>query len=281
MPRKLAIVTGGTAGLGLETSKELAKLGYDLVITGRSSTKAVEARASIISQAPAAEVIWYQLDQSDLNEIVDFCDWIGERKWNLLVNNAGAKIERPHKLTRQGFEWHIGVNHLSHLFLTQLLVSKAQPAARVVFVSSIVAAGARFETDIDYSICTPSVAYRDSKLGNLVSAIKIGELLSENGSDITVTAAHPGFAKASSYGTRFTRFAEAILAQSASRGAQTIVAACFAPAGSYIAPRLLQLWGRPAEVSHPRVAIDELKSERIWQFALEDLRKYRATLTGH
>ncbi len=276
MSKKLAIVTGGTAGIGLETAIALAKSGFDLVITGRSKFKAESALEKLSVAASNAKVDWVELDLSDLDSVRFFSRWLGSRKWDLLVNNAGAKVERPFKTTKQGFEWHIGVNHIAHLFLSQVLVNRGRDGARIVFVSSIVARRSSGMLLNNYESQSPGVAYRDSKLANLVTAINLGKALAENDLDITVTMAHPGFTRASAYGTKLIRAAEVVLAQPASTGAKPVISACFSEANTYWGPKYFELWGPPTQVNLPESVVSAVDKGEIWSDSLGEIRRYLA-----
>ena len=69
MSEKLAIITGGTAGIGLETAIALAQSGYDLVITGRSKSKGEAALAKLSQAATNRKVEWVEQDLSDLESV--------------------------------------------------------------------------------------------------------------------------------------------------------------------------------------------------------------------
>lgn len=276
MSEKLAIITGGTAGIGLETAIALAQSGYDLVITGRSKSKGEAALAKLSQAATNRKVEWVEQDLSDLESVRSFSRWLGCRKWDLLVNNAGAKVERPYKLTKQGYEWHIGVNHYAHLFLSQALVNRGKKGARIVFVSSIVAKWSKGEILDDYSRLSPGMAYRDSKLANLVAAINLGRLLSENNVKITVTMAHPGFTRASAYGNKLIRLCELLLAQKSSAGAKPVVSACFSEPDVYWAPKWFELWGPPTQLQLPESAVLAVDRGKLWADSLSRIRMYLA-----
>lgn len=264
MKRTLAIITGGTSGIGFNTAWGLAVRGNNLLITGRSEVKGLKARNALRVAFPELDIDFAPLDLADFEQIAAFAKRNGQKKWDLLVNNAGAKIERPFRETGQGFEWHVGVNHLGHLHLTQLLLPLANTDARIVFVSSIVARSGQLNLGKNYRGLAPSLAYRDSKLLNLVSAQELQLELAAKESSITVTAAHPGFAMAEPYGTAVTRFAEILLAQSSKRGALPVIAACYAPGGTYWGPRFFELWGRATRISIPKSAHPSAERTKAW-----------------
>lgn len=237
--QKLAIVTGGNTGLGKQTAIRLAGAGFKIVLGCRNIQKGNETAAHLSKSNPAIKVEVRHLDLADLDSVANFAR-NQKFTWDLLVNNAGAKIEHPAKKTMQGYEWHIGVNHLGHFALTSDLWSKASATARVVTVSSIVARNGElnfFSKDSEFSA---SIQYANSKLMNLAFATALARKLA--GSTRSSTAAHPGFARAEAYGNVGVRIAEYLFAQSAKSGSIPIFEACFSNNGAYLAPRVMELW---------------------------------------
>lgn len=263
--QKLAIVTGGNTGLGKQTALRLAKEGFDLVIACRNQSSGEAAAKEILQLNPSRKIEVGQLDLSDLDSVSSFAKQQNS-SWNLLVNNAGAKIERPHKLTKQGFEWHIGVNHLGHFALTADLWPLAASDAKVVSVSSIVAR--QGSLNLEPNEINASAQYADSKLMNLVFALMLSEKVA--GSKRSANAAHPGFARADAYGNWKIRLAEYLFAQSAKAGSRPIFDACLAGNGQYLVPKFFELWGNTSEARPQLPSGQEL--ENFW--------KKSETLTG-
>jgi NAD(P)-dependent dehydrogenase (short-subunit alcohol dehydrogenase family) len=270
----LAIVTGSNTGLGFETALSLASSGFEVVITSRSPVKGQEAVARISRVHPAAKVSTLELDLASLQSIEDFVTAFRAKfgKWNLLVNNAGAKVLSNYSTTDFGVEYHYGVNAVGHFALTMELLKNRSDQARVVSVASIIARFAPSSlgpsgSDDSYQ---PGASYSASKLSNLAFALELERLL---GSDsFSSVAAHPGFARAEPYGPKATQFFESFLAQSAKSGAKPIVEAATnmdLPGGSYLGPKYLELWGEPALAKiPPRLTSSELESN--WKI-LEEL----------
>ena len=260
-----AIVTGSNSGLGFHTAAALAKKNYSVVLAVRSEARGALAASQLMSRVPGCDVTVAKLDLSSFQSIEQFVEDQGAQEWDLLVNNAGAKIERPFKTTQDGFEWHIGVNHLGHFALTAGLWGLRARHARVVTVSSIVARGARLlaENSLESSF-HESRAYADSKLLNLMFAQQLSRAIDGAGISAASVAAHPGFARAEPYGTKLTRAAEYVLAQPASKGAESIIEACSGKNGDYFAPRVFQLWGGPSRIKVPDSASNLNDLRNIW-----------------
>lgn len=264
--QKTAIVTGGNAGLGFETAKRLISAGFKVLIACRNLEKGTHAQKLLQEISPTSEILLTQLNLEDLGSIEKFASEISF-KWDLLINNAGAKIERPMKLTKQGFEWHVGVNHLGHFALTGLLLKKAKAGASVVTVSSIVAR----KGNLDFEMQNPfneRQAYANSKLMNVIFAQALSKRFEQT--DLKSIAAHPGFARANPYGNKFVRTAEYAFAQSAKLGAGSIWEATKAENGEYIGPRFFELWG----------AADKARIPEVEYSAIENFWKRSEELTG-
>lgn len=260
-----AIVTGSNSGLGFHTAAALARDKYVVVLAVRSKVRGTIAAEKLRQAIPGCQIEVALLDLSSLQSIDAFISEQGNHEWDLLVNNAGAKIERPFKTTQDGFEWHIGVNHFGHFALTSGLWRSRAEFARVVTVSSIVANGATLKPENSSpKTFEEGKAYADSKLLNLMFAQQLSRLINESGLQAASVAAHPGFARAQPYGTRLTRVAELALAHSASKGAESIIEACNGQNGQYFAPRVFQLWGGPKKIHIPKSARDLDLLDRYW-----------------
>lgn len=270
---KTAVITGSSKGLGFSTARGLALRGFDrIVITSRSQSAADQAAIELRESFPSrlsVEFIPIAVDLSDLHDVDRFATKVMRETgaWDLLINNAGAKIEKPVKLTKQNFEWHYGVNHLAHFALTGLLLEKANSAARVVSVSSIVARSGNPVLWSDPTQATVGELYAASKLANLVFALELNRRLTPLG--LSAAAAHPGFARASSYGNKGIRIAEYIFAQNSNNGALPIIAAAGDNAGgAYFGPRMFELWGKPAAAKLPDAA-SECLGGQLWKLSQE------------
>jgi NAD(P)-dependent dehydrogenase (short-subunit alcohol dehydrogenase family) len=136
---RTAIVTGGNAGLGLETVRALAVTGaYSHIIAAsrrpdaaRQAVSDIDAHGATIEVAP--------LDLASLDSIRAFpaaLDALGAPPVGALICNAGVQIVDGTRFTADGFEETFAVNVLGHFLLTRLLLDRLTPNARVIFVSS-------------------------------------------------------------------------------------------------------------------------------------------------
>jgi NAD(P)-dependent dehydrogenase (short-subunit alcohol dehydrogenase family) len=193
---KTALVTGASAGLGIETAKTLAAAGARVVMLARDPDKLAAAAAGISEQQADAQLETQLLDLADLASVRAAADSLLQRfpQIHLLVNNAGV-MACPLQRTADGFELQFGTNHLGHFLLTCLLVPAlvAAAPARVVNLSS---AGHKFG-GIDFE--DPNYLQRDyekwsaygqSKTANALFSLALDSRLSGRG--VNALAVHPG-----------------------------------------------------------------------------------------
>lgn len=196
---KTIIVTGGNSGLGFASVKAFAAKGAHVVLACRSREKGEMAKAEIEQQNTGGRIEVAELDLADLASISRFAEEFRQKhsRLDVLLNNAGI-MTPPYFHTRDGFEGHMGTNHLGHFALTGHLLPVLQetPKSRVVNVSSLAHQGGSmnfdnllFEQGKGYS---PIKAYSRSKLANLLFTYELQRFFEENGIDSTAVAAHPG-----------------------------------------------------------------------------------------
>lgn len=277
----LAIITGANTGLGFETARGLLGLGYQVVITSRDLDRGSTATAKLKAEYPQVVVSMLPLDLASQESIGSFVKSFAAAfgKWDVLVLNAGAKVLANYQQTSSGIEYHFGVNAVGHFALAADLLAYRAEVSRVVSVSSIVA---RFAPQTlgpsgSASSYSAGASYAASKLSNYLFAM---ELENRFGSEVfNSLAAHPGFARAEPYGPSSTRFFESFLAQSAAKGALPIIEAASSSSlagGSYRVPKILELWGSPAEGIVPKITSPKTLKQN-WEI-LESLSGKTLTL---
>jgi NAD(P)-dependent dehydrogenase (short-subunit alcohol dehydrogenase family) len=189
---RVAIVTGGNAGLGFETARLLAERGAKVVLAVRDVEKGKRA-----AQRMTGKVDVQALDLSSLASIKLAAEDLRSAypRIDLLINNAGV-MYTPRQTTADGFELQFGTNHLGHFALTGLLLECLLPVSgsRVVTVSST---GHRIQAAIHFDDLqfersySRMAAYGQSKLSNLLFTYELQRRLASYGTTIAV-AAHPG-----------------------------------------------------------------------------------------
>lgn len=189
---KRYLVTGVSAGLGIETARALASHGAHVVGAVRDLDKAREATANL--PGVAARLDFVELDLADLASVRACSDSLLSEgaPFDAIIANA-AIMACPFGRTKDGFELQFGTNHLGHFVLINRLLPLLKTGSRVVVVSS---AGHRFsDVDLDdpgfeRTEYTPFTAYGRSKTANILFAVELDRRHRESG--IRAAALHPG-----------------------------------------------------------------------------------------
>jgi retinol dehydrogenase 12 len=191
---KLALVTGGNFGIGLETCKGLAIRGADIIILARDKFKAEQAIQGM-NLVSSTKVDFIQCDLADLESVIAATDEVSlkwsNRKVDLLIANAGI-VPNRYSQSVQGFEFSFAVNVLGHHALIKNLYihSKFSSTARIVMLTGDIYFLARESTpDFKYEGKKGNrEAYSRSKLGNLWWVKEWSKRYTE----IDAYAVHPG-----------------------------------------------------------------------------------------
>ncbi|HNI34111.1 MAG TPA: oxidoreductase [Microthrixaceae bacterium] len=280
---RVAVVTGANSGIGLETTRALAKHGATVVMAVRSPERGESAAADIAATVPGARLELQRLDLASLESVADAASAIRDRyeHIDLLVNNAGV-MYTDRELTPDGFELQFGTNHLGHFAFTLRLLDRliATGDSRVVTVGSL---GHWFPFAFDLDDLSARkrynrfAAYSRSKLANLMFAFELQERLAALGEGTFSVAAHPGGSDTELAnhvpGMGFMRKRMSFLAQSAAMGALPTLRAATDPSvvgGQYVGPdRFLQTRGNPIIVGSSRRSRDRSLRQRLWQVSEE------------
>ena len=285
---RVAVVTGGNSGLGLETVRQLVGRGATVVMAARDLDKAAQAEEDISSTWPEARVEVEQLDLASLQSVHHFAGRVVSRhpRLDLLFNNAGV-MATPEGITTDGFETQFGTNHLGHFALTALLgpALLSTPGGRVVMTTSTGRYLAR-----RYDLSNPHLrgryqpweAYGISKRANLQFALELDRRLQAAGSPARALAADPGFSNTELQSTSARlsggvtqRLAHAVVSrtgQSAAQGALTLLRAGTDPGaegGTLYRPRWV--WGGPPVVGGigPRFRRPQ-ELARLWEVSEQE-----------
>ncbi|MEV7144092.1 SDR family NAD(P)-dependent oxidoreductase [Streptomyces tauricus] len=186
---RLAIVTGGYSGLGLETTRALSKAGARVVVPARRPAVAEEAVAGI----DGVEVD--ELDLGDLESVRAFADRFlaSGRTVDLVIDNAGI-MACPETRVGPGWEAQFATNHLGHFALVNRLWPAIAPGgARIVSVSST----GHHTSDIrwddphwNHGAYDKWEAYGQAKTANVLFAVRLDALGKDSG--VRAFALHPG-----------------------------------------------------------------------------------------
>lgn len=282
LTEKTIAITGGNSGIGYEAARMLGARGATVTILCRNREKAEAAVASLKTAAPAGKFDYVLLDLADLSSVRIADKKLRERysKIDSLINNAGIMMVPKRELTVDGFETQFGVNHLGHFAFAGLLSDLVEAAGgRFVAVASLMH---RYCPRIPFDNLmlergyTPTRAYAQSKLANLIYALELNRRLEETGCTARSYACHPGYSDTNLQSTGPSRFVAAIMkpmnaifAQPASRGAIPTVlcaAGLEAEAGGYYGPAGFQEMTGPVGAARiGRQARDESAAAHLWE----------------
>jgi NAD(P)-dependent dehydrogenase (short-subunit alcohol dehydrogenase family) len=192
---KRILVTGVSAGLGVETARTLAAHGAMVVGAARDLQKARRATEVVVAgAAPRGGLELVALDLASLASVRAAADALvaAGKPFDLVIANAGV-MACPKGTTADGFETQFGTNHLGHFVFVNRIASLLKPGARLVNLSS---AGHRFaDVDLDdpnfeRTPYAEFVAYGRSKTANILFAVEFDRRY--RGKGIRATAVHPG-----------------------------------------------------------------------------------------
>jgi NAD(P)-dependent dehydrogenase (short-subunit alcohol dehydrogenase family) len=192
---KRVLVTGVSAGLGVETARALAAHEAQVVGAARDLAKAHGATEQVRAQAAGGGSLQLvQLDLASLDSVRRCADGLlAEGKpFDLLIANAGI-MACPKGVTADGFETQFGTNHLGHFVLVNRIASLLRSGSRLVNLSS---AGHRFadvdlqDPNFEHTPYAEFVAYGRSKTANVLFAVEFDRRHKARG--VRATAVHPG-----------------------------------------------------------------------------------------
>jgi len=193
---KRVLVTGVSAGLGVETARVLAAHGADVVGAARDLTKA-EGATAVVREAAAksgGSLALVELDLANLKSVRACADALvaDGRAFDLVIANAGV-MAPPFGKTADGFETQFGTNHLGHFVLINRIASLLKAGSRVV---SLASSGHRFsdvnleDPNFETTEYVPFEAYGRSKTANILFAVEFDRRHKDRG--VRAAAVHPG-----------------------------------------------------------------------------------------
>lgn len=243
------LLTGGSVGIGRATLVELVRKGARVIFTGRDVASVRNLTIPAVLAAlvqdqqtglswPKAESlaqwekeiksgswddqgnytssrIWFRkVDFADLRQIEELAKWVKSlgQQIHIMINNAGSMFT-GNKLSAQGYDMAMGVNHFAHYYLTELLFSQLAEECRVINVASSIVDlpfVSRVSEDIDWEAFLgvggtkggPFNAYANSKLANIMFTVGLQEILNKKKKKAKAVSLHPGVV-ASEFSTRW------------------------------------------------------------------------------
>jgi NAD(P)-dependent dehydrogenase (short-subunit alcohol dehydrogenase family) len=294
----VALVTGASSGLGLETARALAARGARVVMLARDRDKLERAAAGLEEAGLPGTLDTALLDLADLDRVRSAAATLLDLypRVDLLINNAGV-MACPLQRTAQGFEMQFGTNHLGHFLLTGLLVPALLEGARQgadVRVVNLSSAGHRFGA-VDFE--DPNYrqraydkwqAYGQAKTANILFTVGLDARLAGQG--VRAFAVHPGMIQTelgrhldeADIAAIRERAATASRADGAAGGFKSIPQGAATTVYAATSPDLAGLGGRYLEdcqLAAPAreggaggvqdYAVDPALAERLWQLSEE------------
>jgi NAD(P)-dependent dehydrogenase (short-subunit alcohol dehydrogenase family) len=187
---KRVVVTGATNGVGLGTSRALAKAGAHVILAVRNTELGKQRATEMSAMGGSTAVV--KLDLADLSSVRAFADLI-DRPVDILINNAGALTDRRTE-TVDGFEMTLGTNLLGPFALTNLLLPKVR--SQIINVGSDAHRSATLRLDdlhLRRHKWTRLGAYAQSKLAVMLWGLELDRRLRAAGSPIVTQLTHPGW----------------------------------------------------------------------------------------
>jgi NAD(P)-dependent dehydrogenase (short-subunit alcohol dehydrogenase family) len=298
MDGRTCLVTGGTSGIGLATSIELARRGATVVVSGRSRERGERAAESIRSVTGNPGVEYLCADLSSQAGVSNLATEFLARhdRLHVLINNAGA-LYALRRENADGIEMTLAVNHLAPFLLTTLLldVLKASAPSRIINVGSeahrdvdgldfddLQAKGGNLfgryprseATSIFFSLVLPwahpgFLQYARTKLAGVLFTRELARRL--EGTGVTANVANPGlvvsgFADGNGvYGWFMRRYAKSRGVR-VEQGARTLVHLAAAPLVEGVSG---QYFTNEQRVECSKAAEDAVAAERLWRVSQE------------
>lgn len=293
LDNKTYLVTGTNSGLGFHIAESLAFRGATVYLGGKREDAVDKAILSIKSEIENAKLHKVIFNLADLEDVQRTAQRLLEQNIILdgLINNAGV-LGVPYTKSKQGHELHFAVNHLGHFLLSQKLIPLLEKSAgRVVNMSSYGYLNAKGDLNPDpkREEYMRMQRYFESKLYNVLFALKFNKQSEQTHSEVKAYLAHPGLSATTLFPTMKTvpmagtigKFFLNILGQNAAMGALGAVYAATSPTA-----KINKLYGpkngkgEPSQKGYPEeIEIDrrlatEDRVEELWQTSLKLTQQY-------
>ena len=274
MEDKVALITGGTSGIGKAAATALAAMGAEVVVSGRNKERGEAAVGEIRHESVSEKVSLMLADLAVQAEVRGLAQAFKERhdRLDVLVNNAGV-IQSKRTETPDGIESTLAVNHLAPFLLTNLLLDllKESAPSRIITVSSEARRGA----EIDFDDLQSERRYRAfpvygmTKLANILFTYELAERL--EGTGVVANCLHPGSVNTNfannnrSLGTLIFRAFKPFM-RTPEQGADTVVYLAVSPETGKMTGRYLTDRKVISSYEEPH---DVLAQKRLWEVSEE------------
>jgi len=258
---KTILITGSTDGIGKQTALDLAKMGATVLLHGRNPARADKVLHEIKKTTGNNRIGVFIADLSSLKQVRNLSGQVLKKheRLDVLINNAGV-YETMHRISEDGFEMTLAVNHLAPFLLTLLLLDLIKKSApcRIINVSSQVhASSIDFENLNAEKHYSAYEAYSQSKLCNVLFTYELAERL--KGTGITVNCLHPGVID-----TKLLKAGWGMGGSPVTQGAKTSVYLATAPELSTVTGKYFKNM-KPTKSS--RISYDAKIRKRLWEIS--------------
>lgn len=281
-----AVITGGSKGLGFETTQSLLALGVRVIVGSSSPKRAAMAKQRLFEKHPNGQVEFLPLDLRCMSSVKSFAEEVIARTAtvDLLICNAGVMMV-PYSQTEDGFESHLSVNYLGHCLLTALLLPRlasagtARKMARIVNVTSCVhkAASISFDDLQSKRWYSPYHGYAQSKLAQVMFTESLARHLRSGGLPVSVNCVHPGIVDTDLYQmVTWSPLVSGLFFRTPTEGAETTLYAALSPAMEGVSGYYLE---DCALANSSCEARDRASQDRLWEMTWACLRPWLAEAT--
>ncbi|WP_100012764.1 SDR family oxidoreductase [Lentibacillus sediminis] len=274
---KTAIVTGANSGMGLATTIDLARKGIHVVMACRNEEKGKTALEEARKKSRTPHIDMMLLDLASLQSVRDFVDEFKTRydRLDIIINNAGVVTPKRAE-TKDGFELEMGVNHLGHFLLTNLLLEQLKESedGRIVIISSGAHKWGNIHFDDPHMEKGFNIfkGYGQSKLANVLFMKELDKRLRTT--NVTVNAVHPGAVSTGLGIDRETGFGKGIVRllrpffQTPAEGANTAV---HLAVDSHLRHLSGKYFHNHDEAAVSKRAEDEMLARRLWEWSVREV----------
>ena len=278
---KTYVITGANAGAGFEATRVFLSKGAKVVMMNRNADKSIAAIATLKQEFGSdAEVTFVRMDLAVLDSVREAAAEILTTVPHIhaLICNAAIAQVAKQKITVDGFESQLGVNHFGHFLLSGLLFERVEESSgRIVVVGSnaykMGLKKIQFE-DLNFdNNYTAWNSYAQSKLAQMMFAYELQRRVQAAGKSVQVQVCHPGASRTSLIGDQAS-FATKVMwklmspfAQSAEKGSWPEVM-CATEEGlkpeMYHGPTRFEMVGPIDERPVAELALDEDVAAKLW-----------------